>query len=215
MIGERIANIRSNMGLNQTDFASLFGVTQTAVYTWEKNKNTPDPDTLVKIAKHGKVTLDWLLTGIESTFTPPLIDPNSITSNVKPAIGNWYPIVGKVTAGDCQILEDNAEGEVFMEYHKKNGCFAVVVEGNSMNGGDYPICEGDCVLVDPDQTPLQGDIIVIIVNGRQMVKRLSKVNKNDVELYSYNSEFPIMHVEKDNIEKILRVVFHQPRGRKL
>lgn len=215
MIGNRIAGIRKSMGLSQTDFANLFNLTQTSVYAWEKNKSVPDPMVLVKIAEVGKVTLDWLLTGVESTFKPPNTDINLIASNVSPANGNWYPIVAHVTAGDKQIFDENVEGEVFMSYHKKNGCFAVEIEGNSMDGGDYPIAEGDFVLVDPDQTPLQGDIIVIVVNGRQMVKKLHKVLKDDIELASFNSEYPIMYVNKDNVEKILRVVYHQPRGRKI
>lgn len=60
--GLRIKEIRIHLGLNQTAFGKLFGVTQEAVSSWERG-GYPDSQVLLKIAKCGGITLEWLLTG--------------------------------------------------------------------------------------------------------------------------------------------------------
>jgi phage repressor protein C with HTH and peptisase S24 domain len=213
-IGLRIASVRKTLGLSQGEFASQLGISQAKLSHYEVGRNDPDYETLVKISKLGSVTLDWLLTGEESTFTPPIADTAKLAGNAAAPQGNWFPVVGRVTAGDFQIFEDNVEGEVFMAYQHKNGCFAVLVEGNSMDGGKYPIEEGSHVLVDPSQTPLTGDLVVVLTEGRQMVKQLHAVKKVEIELKSFNTEYPVLYVNKDSVQKLLRVVYHQPQGKK-
>lgn len=72
MLGERIKEIRKKLGLKQEQFADLLNIeSKTAISYWENNQRTPgDINILVTIASLGKVTLDWLLTGVESTFEP-------------------------------------------------------------------------------------------------------------------------------------------------
>jgi transcriptional regulator with XRE-family HTH domain len=63
-LGVRIAKIRNNLKLNQTDYARLIGVTSPiSISRYENNRVKPDISLLVKIAESGNVTLDWLLTG--------------------------------------------------------------------------------------------------------------------------------------------------------
>ncbi len=60
-VGQRIRMIRNRM--TQTDFAKVLGVyKQNYISRYERGR-VPSPDLLIKIADHGKVTLDWLLTG--------------------------------------------------------------------------------------------------------------------------------------------------------
>lgn len=62
--GLRIKEIRMRIGLNQTAFGALFGVTQEAVSAWEHGIS-PDSRSLLDIAKHGNTSVEWLLTGKE------------------------------------------------------------------------------------------------------------------------------------------------------
>lgn len=64
LMGLRIKNIRKWLGLSQTDFGALFGVTQEAVSAWEHGAS-PDPRALLEIAKHGRTSIEWILTGKE------------------------------------------------------------------------------------------------------------------------------------------------------
>jgi transcriptional regulator with XRE-family HTH domain len=60
--GLRIKGIRNHLGLIQTEFGKLFGVTQEAVSFWERG-GYPDSQMLLKIAKRGDTNVEWLLTG--------------------------------------------------------------------------------------------------------------------------------------------------------
>jgi phage repressor protein C with HTH and peptisase S24 domain len=215
MLGKRIESIRKQFGLSQSKFGKIFKVSQNSVSAWEKGRSEPEADDLVKLAELGHVTLDWLLTGKESTFSPPVTKVSEFASNASPAQGNWYPVVARVAAGMHLVAELDAIESIFIPYQKQNGNFAVVVEGDSMDGGPAPIAAGDYVLIDTSQTPLPGDIVVILADGRQMVKQLGPITSDRVELRSFNKEYSPIYVTQDSIEIMYRVVYHQPRGRKL
>lgn len=60
-VGQRIRMIRGKT--TQTDFAKVLGVyKQNYISRYERGR-VPSPDLLIKIADHGRVSLDWLLTG--------------------------------------------------------------------------------------------------------------------------------------------------------
>lgn len=63
-IGMRIRKIRKGLGLNQTGFGELFGVTQEAVSAWEHGAY-PGGWSLLEIAKCGNTDIEWVLTGKE------------------------------------------------------------------------------------------------------------------------------------------------------
>ena len=211
-IGERITAIRKTLGLNQKEFADKLNIRQATVSTYEVGRSEPDIETMLKIAKLGFVTLDWLLTGVESTFKPPLADTSQLASNVSQAKGHWYPVIGKVRAGLAHVYEDeDVVGTLFIDYYKKNSCFCLVVEGDSMEPVLKP---GDLVLIDPSETPLSGDTVVAVVSGRQMIKKLVKT-KGGVELHSHNTQYPPIFVNQEETELLYRVVLVQPRLVKL
>ncbi len=65
-IGIRIKKVRTDIGVNQTEFGmQIGGLKKSAVSAYEQGDNFPPPDTMIKIAEAGNVTLDWLLTGKE------------------------------------------------------------------------------------------------------------------------------------------------------
>lgn len=65
-LGERIKHVRENiLYLNQSEFANTLGFSRVATISdYETNKRLPDITSLRKIASAGKVSLEWLLTGI-------------------------------------------------------------------------------------------------------------------------------------------------------
>ncbi len=52
---------RSQIGLNQVEFAKIFNVTKQTVSNWENGNRTPDSTTLSKLADYFGVTVDYLL----------------------------------------------------------------------------------------------------------------------------------------------------------
>lgn len=64
-VGVRIKNIRHSLDLNLEQFASLIDRTanRSTVRNWENGMNLPKATRLVKIARLGNITVDYLLTG--------------------------------------------------------------------------------------------------------------------------------------------------------
>ena len=81
------------------------------------------------------------------------------------------PVVGVVTAGYPILAVENQEGS--MPWHE-SGCFALRVRGDSMiNAG---ILDGDKVVVRPQATANNGQIVVARIEDEATVKRLWRKN---------------------------------------
>ena len=79
------------------------------------------------------------------------------------------PVIGVVTAGVPILAFENQEGT--MAWEGEPGCFARRVRGDSMVGAG--ILSGDKVVVRPQQTAEDGQIVVARIGEEATVKRLS------------------------------------------
>jgi len=130
------------------------------------------------------------------------------TTRPVPEGSYYYPIVNKVQGGIPSLLyrEDNITDLRFSSYKKERNCFFVVVEGDSMDGGDRPIRDGDFALVDMDIPVMSGDLVVVSVAGRQMIKQFIK-NNGAMSLRSYKSDkYNDIPIRESEIEVMYRVV---------
>ena len=93
----------------------------------------------------------------------------SIVTNVRPG---QIPVIGVVTAGVPVLAYENQEGT--MAWDGDPGCFALRVRGDSMIGAG--ILSGDKVVVRPQQTANDGQIVVARIGDEATVKRLSRRN---------------------------------------
>lgn len=82
------------------------------------------------------------------------------------------PVVGVVTAGVPILAFENREGT--MAWDGDPNCFALRVRGDSMIGAG--ILSGDKVVVRPQQTAEDGQIVVARIEDEATVKRLSRRN---------------------------------------
>ena len=85
---------------------------------------------------------------------------------------NQLPVVGMVTAGQPILAVENREG--YVTWEAEPGCFALRVRGESMIGAG--ILDGDRVIVRPQQTAEDGQIVVARIGDEATVKRLSRKN---------------------------------------
>ena len=82
------------------------------------------------------------------------------------------PVVGVVTAGMPILAFENLEGT--MPWDGDPNCFALRVKGDSMiNAG---ILDGDKVVIRPQATAYDGQIVVARIGDEATVKRLSRKN---------------------------------------
>ena len=112
------------------------------------------------------------------------------------------PIVGVVTAGIPILAVENQEG--VMNWDGEPGCVALRVRGESMIGAG--ILDGDKVVVRPQSTANDGQIVVARIGDEATVKRLWRRN-GEVWLLPENPAFePIDGREAEIIGLVKAVV---------
>lgn len=82
------------------------------------------------------------------------------------------PVIGVVTAGVPILAQENREGSLSWDGDPE--CFALRVCGDSMVGAG--ILDGDKVIVRPQQTADDGQIVVALLEDEATVKRLYRRN---------------------------------------
>lgn len=112
------------------------------------------------------------------------------------------PIVGVVTAGVPILAVENQEGSLCWDGDPS--CFALRVRGDSMIGAG--ILSGDLVVVRPQQTASDGQIVVARLEDEATVKRLSRKN-GQVWLLPENDSFsPIDGSEAELVGLVKAVI---------
>ena len=60
LFGQRLKQLRQELGLSQRDFAGKIGVTASALSSYEKGQKNPSVNVVIEIALNFNVSLDWL-----------------------------------------------------------------------------------------------------------------------------------------------------------
>lgn len=187
MIGERVKELRKQMGLNRTDFAARVGTTRQNIEHLEKG-GVDHPRYLPRLLEVLGVTYDELAgraNGTQKSVKFP--DTKTRMVSIIPAsmAMTW---INKETRGQVQIT--GQKPYVSGGYNT----FAVIAEGESMQGGTKPIAPGEVVHCDPDATPADGDIVLaeIISTGAVVLRKLVKA-EGQMYLSAQNPHFaPIL-----------------------
>ncbi len=117
-----------------------------------------------------------------------------------------YPVLSEVFAGnpDKVDVEYSGQYEPFIYYRKNHKCFALRVNGDSM---ETTLRNGDTVLVDMDLQPLDGDLVAVkLKNGNQYIKRFKDLNYAFIQLSSDNPDYGVRLIDKNDIIVIYPVV---------
>ena len=112
------------------------------------------------------------------------------------------PVIGVVTAGVPILAFENQEGT--MAWEGDPNCFALRVRGDSMIGAG--ILDGDKVVVRPQQTANDGQIVVARIGDEATVKRLSRKNGQVWLLPENDAYAPIDGTEAELIGLVKAVV---------
>lgn len=113
------------------------------------------------------------------------------------------PVVGLVTAGVPILAVENQEGTVSWN---EPGCFALRVRGDSMVGA--AILSGDLVVVRPQQSADDGQIVVARIGDEATVKRLRRRN-GQVWLMPENDNYAPIDGSEAEIIGIVRAVVRE------
>ena len=125
----------------------------------------------------------------------------AISTGVRPG---QIPVVGLVTAGIPILAVENQEGTI--PWEGDPGCFALRVRGESMiNAG---ILSGDLVVVRPQQTAMDGQIVVARIGDEATVKRLRR-RGGEIWLMPENDAYEPIDGTEAEIIGIVRAVIRE------
>lgn len=115
------------------------------------------------------------------------------------------PIVGVVTAGLPILAVENQEGT--MAWDGAPGCFALRVRGDSMIGAG--ILSGDAVVVRPQQSADDGQIVVARIGDEATVKRLRRRGGGEIWLMPENDNYDPIDGSEAEIIGIVKAVVRE------
>ena len=110
------------------------------------------------------------------------------------------PVIGRVAAGSPILAEENIEDVVRLpDGWAPSGSFLLKVQGDSMVNAH--ILDGDYVLVRPQKTAANGEIVVALIDDEATVKRFYK-KANRVELRAENPAYEPIQVHQSDPRSI-------------
>lgn len=68
-MGSRLKALRKKYNYTGEEVGNMLNVSKVAIYNWEKDIRSPSPDVIEKLANIYEVSIDYLITGKESTST--------------------------------------------------------------------------------------------------------------------------------------------------
>lgn len=195
---------------NDTQIAHKIDVPQTTIYRIRTGETTrPRIDTLAKIAKHFRVSLEALQTqdlraAEHADQRVPIAQPFS-----------QVPVVGHVKGGDDGFLEElgfpvgNGDGHVEYPARDKNA-YALKVRGDSMRPR---MRAGEYVIVEPNHQAHPGDdVVVSTIDGRKLIKEFLYERDGDITLGSINQEHAPITLSRSEIANLHYVAAIVPAG---
>lgn len=104
------------------------------------------------------------------------------------------PIVGRVAAGLPLLAQENIEDMIQLPKEwAPAGAFLLKVQGNSMEGAH--ILDGDYVLVHPQKTAANGEIVVALMGDEATVKRFYRT-ETGITLKAENPKYAPIEIER-------------------
>lgn len=185
-IGEKIRLLRRKMMKNQYEFGKELGITQQVLSHYESGRTIPPPEIKVKISKLCNVPIEYLGTGMD-------IDMEGRQVKLYESINHY--INNKDYKKNMYVYDIESDNLVAFEVHD-----------NSMaDGSKDGIYENDIIIVDIEEMPLPGDIVIILANKRQVIRKLVDQTDNIIQLRATNSEFPDFNLQVSSVEKMFKI----------
>jgi repressor LexA len=118
----------------------------------------------------------------------------SVPASSRQRVPGGIPIVGRVAAGLPLLAQENIEDMIQLpKQWAPAGAFLLKVQGNSMEGAH--ILDGDYVLVHPQPTAANGEIVVALIGDEATVKRFYR-SERGITLKAENPKFEPIEIER-------------------
>ena len=133
--------------------------------------------------------------------------PTNGSQNVMPFEGRTLPVIGEIAAGGpIEAYQDANETLAVPDAVAANGdAYVLRVRGDSMI--DAHITDGDYVVIKPQQTARDGDIVVAQVEENAVTLKRFYKEKNRVRLQPANDQYPPQFYDAVRIQgKLIGVI---------
>ncbi|MDP2549471.1 helix-turn-helix transcriptional regulator [Oceanobacter sp. 4_MG-2023] len=205
--------LAAGMAGGKKEFAKKIGISESQLYRYLSGDRDLKAAVALRMAKESGVNLMWLLTGegpktVSEAHQAAKIDEESIHDEY--AFIPGYNI--QVSAGHGALAESETISRKlafrrkwlkFKGLHEKN-LVVVFAKGDSM---EPTISDNDTIMVDTsNNSPQDGRMYVIRVDGHLVVKRTSLVPGQGVLLISDNKDYPPNLVKFDTSNPDLEVI---------
>lgn len=117
------------------------------------------------------------------------------------------PLIGRVTAGQPVLAEENFEGTISVDRSlvgRTTGLFALHVHGDSMKKAG--IYDGDIAIAQQQSTADHGDIVIALLGDEATIKRFYRKNKVIILQPENDTMQPIMVSEGDDFKILGKVI---------
>ncbi len=183
MFWNNFVNLCNNKGKSPTAVISELGISRGSVTHWRTGK-VPHHNTLLKIADHFNVTVDYLL-GKENA---PDVKSNAII--LDPAKTRMIPVYESVSAGFGTVAQNLILEYMPIYIHsdlEASETICIKVTGDSMSP---EIDNGDIIQVHKTSAVDSGDIAVVLVDGEEALVKKIVYDESCMELHSINPAYP-------------------------
>ncbi len=200
-IGNRLREFAELKFKTVKALGEALGMSQQNLGAYVNGKVSPGANMLKKLSELG-ADINYILTGVSTKDEVAKKVFKELSNKVS---GYDYPVVSTLSAGSMvEFFNDEEIEKVAFSYHKKYGCMALRVRGDSMK----PTIEnGDVVLVDSDAKIYDGCIVAArLKSGDQLIKRIRFLPHDLIQLDSDNFLYDPITITKEEIELVMPVV---------
>ena len=223
---QRIAALMDARGIPERKrrraLSRVTGATYETVRQWfEKDLDNITKDYLVEISRAYNCSMDWLISGEGSMDKGAKIDNGRGVEHNSRRV----PVLSYIQAGDPKPAVDSYMAGAGMsdiavdseiEQDLSLQAFGLVVSGNSMAP---EFRDGDIVVVDPDEKPQPGDVVVAVLDhDRESTIKKYRSRGNDAsghhvfELAPLNEDYHTIIVSSENPGHIVGTVVEHRRN---
>src|ERR1035437_3135065 len=214
-IGERLREIRLQSALNVSELSRMISIPYKSISNYEKGERKPTVEYLALISEHLSANLEWLLFGKGPMF---ITEDDRKNYDICSSDFVYIPIYDiRAAAGHGCIVDEETIIDRFafkLDWFNKNICGSksdlviFTAHGESM---EPTIKNGDLIMIDTSGKKIRDGIFVIRFDNSLLVKRLSLMPKDKLQIKSDNPDHPTFEVdlkEEDSFAVIGRVVWH-------
>lgn len=181
----RIRLLRLKNNLKQDDLCKIINVSQASLSGYENGKFEPDNDTLLRLAAHFNVSVDYLLGYDESSRVLP-------PSNRIPVLKQW----AETQNFEAAVMRYE---EISYEMTQKGEHFALEMQDDSM---EPRIRKGDTLIFKKQNTVESGAIGAVVIGGSKIVVKKVIHFKSGLVLIPLNTNYSVQTFTSEEMKRL-------------